>query len=1393
MEETGGTATGTPELPVPRTERWQPLRTGIIDLFYYDSQEFWFRDGRVLFRGNNGTGKSKVLALTVPFLLDADLSASRVEPDGDRGKRMEWNLLMGGRYDERLGYAWLEFGRVGENGDPEFLTVGAGLKAVAGRGMAGKWFFTTSQRIGRDLFLIGPAGAALSKDRLEAAVEGHGRVVERAEQYRRMLDEHLFHLGEERYAAMVNLLIQLRQPQLSKRPDEKRLSQALTEALTPLDQAVLSDIATAFHDLEQQRTELDGLRDTHRGVVGFLKRYRRYASVAARRQAAELRSAQHGYEDLQRALAAVRDEVERADQEEREAAERLEQAGTDRAQQGALLDELRTDPRLKDLADAERRAAEAADAARRARSAADRAAQVLDERTRRRDTAAASAQESAAGVAKARRPADGAAERAGIGGLHAQIAFGPAEDAAPDAPPDAAPAADPDAVLDTAEREAARIADIRAEAAAHVQGLAEEAARAEGEVVQARRTLAGREADRDAAGDGLDEAQDSLAEAVREHIGQWRSYQRSLTELSLPAPEETGVEEWAETLDGPHPMRTAVREASGAVHRSLASAEAQAEARASAAEAELGELAAERELLEAGATERPPSPHTRGADVRTGPGAALWQAVDFLPGLDAEERAGLEAALEASGLLDAWITPGGAVLDGRTHDVLLTAGRPAGRPLTGALRPAIDPDDAQARALSPEAVADVLSGIGLGEQDARAWVDPAGRWSVGPLSGAWSKDTARYVGAGAREEARRLRLAELARLTGEAQGRLAEARSAADAVRARGRDLADELAREPSDQGLRDAHSAVAGASRHLRTAQERVERAVGELDRAKHEHTEASLGRDIAARDAGLPADLEGLTAVRDALEEYRRRVGALLSAARRHADRLADLRTWTEEFTAAAESAQEADGQASAAQVRAAEEQGRLEALQEAIGASVTELRDRLDAAQRRVAELDAAIGELDKEQRRAEQARAKAEGRAEELTANLDQEERRRDDAIAGFRRFVATGLLRLACDVTPPPEEGPWAAAPAVRLARETEAALRDVDSGDEDWRRAQDSITRSYSELAEALSRQGHHALAGLDDWFVVTVQFQGRERAPAELEELLEGEISHREELLTAKERDLLEEHLVSDVAGHLQQLIADAEEQVASMNAELEERPTSTGMKLRLRWEPSPDGPAGLAQARARLLRQNADLWSPDDRAAVGEFLQREIERTRSADEHGGTWQEHLRRALDYRSWHRFVIERFQDGRWRSAVGPASGGERVLTVSLPLFAAASAHYRSAHRHAPRLVALDEAFAGVDDDARAKCLGLLATFDLDVAMTSEREWGFYGTVPGLAAHHLVRREGVAAVHVSTWEWDGFGAARADRPDSAREPRPGSGGTAGAPAAEAAEAATGSLF
>lgn len=158
---------------------------------------------------------------------------------------------------------------------------------------------------------------ARNKQRLIEALGERGAVYETAKTYRRALDQRLFGLGEDRYAALVDLLIQLRQPQMSKRPDEATLDAALTRALPPLDPSVLAaDIAESFRGLESERDELAPLADARQAAERFLGHYRRYAGIASRRKAEATRKAQSRYETTGRRLTEARralDEAETAE------------------------------------------------------------------------------------------------------------------------------------------------------------------------------------------------------------------------------------------------------------------------------------------------------------------------------------------------------------------------------------------------------------------------------------------------------------------------------------------------------------------------------------------------------------------------------------------------------------------------------------------------------------------------------------------------------------------------------------------------------------------------------------------------------------------------------------------------------------------------------------------------------------------------------------------------------------------------------------------------------------------------------------------------------------------------------------------------------------------------
>ena len=182
----------------------------------------------------------------------------------------------------------------------------------------------------------------------------------------------------------------------------------------------------------------------------------------------------------------------------------------------------------------------------------------------------------------------------------------------------------------------------------------------------------------------------------------YRSYLAGLTELRVADPDELidALEAWAATGTAPTPAVAAIDDAARAAGAELGRLEAGLSARRAAHAEHAVELEAEIERLRAGGHDAPPVPHTRAPGVRDDrPGAPLWKVTDFAPDVPDEHRAGLEAALEAAGILDAWVTPDGNLVDG---DVTVVSGLAPvpGPSCASVLVPAIDSGDPQAGALS---------------------------------------------------------------------------------------------------------------------------------------------------------------------------------------------------------------------------------------------------------------------------------------------------------------------------------------------------------------------------------------------------------------------------------------------------------------------------------------------------------------------------------------------------------------------------------------------------------------------------------------------------------------------------------------------------------------------
>jgi energy-coupling factor transporter ATP-binding protein EcfA2 len=140
-------------------------------------------------------------------------------------------------------------------------------------------------------------------------------------------------------------------------------------------------------------------------------------------------------------------------------------------------------------------------------------------------------------------------------------------------------------------------------------------------------------------------------------------------------------------------------------------------------------------------------------------------------------------------------------------------------------------------------------------------------------------------------------------------------------------------------------------------------------------------------------------------------------------------------------------------------------------------------------------------------------------------------------------------------------------------------------------------------------------------------------------------------------------------------------------------------------------------------------------------------------------SWREILAEQLDYRRWREFrlwlVRAHEKDQRLTPQVHAGlSGGEKAAALHLPLFAAAHALFAGARPDCPRLIALDEAFAGIDDLGRPELLSLAVRFDLDLFMTGYDLWITWPCVPAVAHYDLQHLRDEHVVAMVRIDWNG---------------------------------------
>lgn len=262
-------------------ERYKINRIGFLNYWLYDEEEFYFYDGKLLLRGSNGSGKSVTMVSFFPLLFDGNKNPERFDTFGSRDRKVEDYVLSSDiDANENTSYLYMEFYNKKED---KYLTIGIGLRAIRNRNVEFYGFaITDNRRIKQDFMLYRDSlrKIPLTKRELQSQIGAGGEFVTGTKEYKAMVNRLLFGFENEGlYSELINLMLQLRSPKLSKDYKPTKLQEILSSVLEPISERDILTMSESIENMNKYKEKIIDLDAERNAATSLVNSFYDYSNI----------------------------------------------------------------------------------------------------------------------------------------------------------------------------------------------------------------------------------------------------------------------------------------------------------------------------------------------------------------------------------------------------------------------------------------------------------------------------------------------------------------------------------------------------------------------------------------------------------------------------------------------------------------------------------------------------------------------------------------------------------------------------------------------------------------------------------------------------------------------------------------------------------------------------------------------------------------------------------------------------------------------------------------------------------------------------------------------------------------------------------------------------------